>query len=97
MSHSSPSFKINGAIGASQLPRWDRIDSRTLIGQARKIYFQYLTHTPGGHDPIGVILDSVQNEGRVIFDTPVLLPDEEFIAFDLIRGRGTRTRNRCKG
>ena len=26
-------------------------------------------------------------QGRVVFDLPVLLPDEEFIALDLIRGR----------
>ena len=84
-------------IGAPQPPRWDRIDSRTLIAQARTIYFSYLTDTPGGHDPIGVILKTGQNEGRVVFDTPVLLPDEEFIALDLIRGRVTRNRNRCRG
>ena len=36
-------------------------------------------------------------DGRVVFETPVLLPDEQFIAIDLIRGRTSRGRTRWKG
>ena len=36
-------------------------------------------------------------EGRVAFELPVLLPDEEFVGIELIRGRSPRGRNRCKG
>ena len=42
-------------------------------------------------------VDSQQPDGRVVFETPVLLPDEEFIAIDLIRGRTSRGRTRWKG
>ena len=78
-------------------PRWDRIDSRSLIAQARRIYFAYLSSTPAGQEPLGVVVDPREPDGRVVFETPVLLPDEEFIAIDLIRGRTSRGRTRWKG
>ena len=78
-------------------PGWDRIDSRSLIAQARRIYFAYLSNTPAGQEPTGVVVDPQQPDGRVVFETPVLLPDEEFIAIDLIRSRTSRGRSRWKG
>ena len=68
-----------------------------MIAQARRVYFAYLSNTPAGHEPLGVVVDSQQPDGRVVFETPVLLPDEEFIAIDLIRGRTSRGRTRWKG
>ena len=97
ISLSTPSFEIRGASGAPLTPRWDRVDSRLLIARARQIYFAFLSSTPTGHEPLGVVVDPREPEGRVVFETPVLLPDEEFIAIDLIRGRTTRGRNRWKG
>ena len=97
ISLSTPSFEIRGASGAPSAPRWDRIDSRSLIAQARRIYFAYLSSTPAGQEPFGVVVDSQGPDGRVVFETPVLLPDEEFIPIDLIRGRINRGRNRWKG
>ena len=79
------------------MPRWDRIDSRLLIAQARRIYFTYLSSIPAGLEPLGVVVDLQELEGRVVFETPVLLPDEEFISIDLIRGRMNRGRTRWKG
>ena len=43
ISLSTPSFEIRGASGRPSTPRWDRIDSRSLIAQARRIYFAYLS------------------------------------------------------
>jgi hypothetical protein len=48
-----------------------------------------------GRDPFGVVLQgSVAHEpaqhGRVVFDTPILLPDEHFIAMEWILGRSKR-------
>lgn len=83
-------------MGAANSPRWDRVDSRSLIALARRIYFAYLSDTPGGQEPIGVVALPDQCEGRVVFDTPVLLPEEEFVGLDLIRGRTARGRNRWK-
>ena len=97
ISLSTPSFEISGASGAPSAPRWDRIDSRSLIAQARRIYFSYLSITPTGKEPFGVVVDPHELDGRVVFETPVLLPDEEFIAIDLIRGRTSRGRTRWKG
>lgn len=96
ISLSTPSFEIRGASGALSAPRWDRIDSRSLIAQARRIYFAYLSST-AGQEPLGVVIDPQETDGRVVFETPVLLPDEEFIAIDLIRGRTSRGRTRWKG
>lgn len=93
---STPSFEIRGASGAPLAPRWDRIDSRSLIAHARRIYFAYLSSTPAGQEPLGVVVDPQKPDGRVVFETPVLLPDEEFIAIDLIRGRTSRGRTRWK-
>ena len=101
ISLSTPSFEIRGASGAPSSPRWDRIDSRSLIAKARRIYFAYLSctpaGTPAGQEPLGVVVDPQEPDGRVVFETPVLLPDEEFIAIDLIRGRTSRGRTRWKG
>ena len=97
ISLSTPSFEIRGASGAPSAPRWDRIDSRTLIAQARRVYFAYLSSTPAGQEPLGVVVDPQETDGRVVFETPVLLPDEEFISIDLIRGRANRGRSRWKG
>ena len=94
---STPSFEIRGASGAPSAPRWDRIDSRSLIAQARQVYFAYLSSTQAGQEPLGVVVDPREPDGRVVFETPVLLPDEEFIAIDLIRGRTSRGRTRWKG
>ncbi|MGB1417175.1 MAG: hypothetical protein ACPHAS_07460 [Synechococcus sp.] len=94
---SSPSFEIHGAAGSPQAPRWDRVDSRSLIRIARRTYFQYLSDTPGSIEPIGVVVALRQQEGRVVLEAPVLLPDEEFVGLELIRGRtskGRQARNR---
>ena len=96
ISLTTPSFEIRGASGAPSSPRWDRIDSRSLIAQARRIYFAYLSSTPAGQEPLGVVVDPQGPDGRVVFETPVLLPDEEVIAIDLIRGRTRRGRTRWK-
>ena len=98
ISLSTPSFEIRGASGAPSTPRWDRVDSRSLIAQARRVYFAYLSSSPAGLlEPIGVVVNTQDPDGRVVFETPVLLPDEEFIFIDLIRGRTSRGRTRWKG
>ena len=68
-----------------------------MIALARTTYFNYLAHTPSGLEPVGAVVHLEHGEGRVAFEVPVLLPDEEFVGIELIRGRSTRGRNRCKG
>ena len=72
------------------------MDSRELIRLARQIYFKYLSDTPAGPEPMGVVVDLDHADGRVVFDSPVLLPEEDFVGFELIRSRGSRSRNRCR-
>ena len=90
---SPPSFVIAGAGGnASLTPRWDRVDSRKLIALARKIYFQHLSESGQSLEPCGVVVNSDHSDGRVVFEAPTLLPDEQFISADLIGRRLRRPR-----
>ena len=90
---SPPSFVIAGAGGnASLTPRWDRVDSRKLIALARKIYFQHLSESGQSLEPCGVVVNIHLNDGRVVFEAPTLLPDEQFISADLIGRRLRRPR-----
>ena len=76
------------------------MDSRRLIALARRVYFKHLT-TNGYHlDPFGVVVNSDNDDGRVVFETPTLLPEEQFISAELIGVRPKRAkspRERQKG
>ncbi|NQV10999.1 MAG: hypothetical protein HQ527_07530 [Cyanobacteria bacterium] len=88
-----PSFVIRGAGAPGTTPlRWDQINSGEVLRRARQIYFHYFEHCPGGTAPIGIVLHSSNGQGRVVFEVPVLLPDEQFVPLDLIRSRGGRSR-----
>lgn len=47
--------------------------------------FGYAQGCPAGPAPCGVVL--LGSRGRVVFERPVLLPDEQFIPVDLLQGR----------
>ena len=87
---SSPSFEIRGAVGVSlSAPRWDRINSAALIAIARRIYFGHLEQGGGAAEPCGVVIGGAAAEqGRVVFETPVLLPGEQYLPMELVRNRG---------
>ncbi|WP_225867459.1 hypothetical protein [Cyanobium sp. NIES-981] len=51
--------------------------------------YAYMDRCPSGPDPCGVVLQA--GRGRVVFELPVLLPDEQFIPLDLIRGKSSRS------
>jgi len=75
-------------------PRWDRINSAAVIGQARQVYFQFLERCSVQHEPLGVVITEPRNgQGRVVFELPVLLPEEQFIPLELVRGRAGRSRS----
>jgi hypothetical protein len=81
-----------GAAIAS--PRWDRINSAVVIRRARQIYFAFLQNSLCGSEPCGIVLTGPEgDQGRVVFETPVLLPEEQFIPLDLVRGRSGRGRS----
>jgi len=90
---------IRGAVGSSVQPtagqpRWDRINSAVVIAQARRIYFHFLECSPSHHDPLGVVITQPHSgQGRVVFELPVLLPEEQFIPLELVRGRAGRSRS----
>ena len=90
---------IKGAVVSSvqpsiQQPRWDRINSAVVIAQARQIYFHFLERCAGQLDPLGVVITEPRSgQGRVVFELPVLLPNEQFIPLELVRGRSVRSRS----
>ncbi|MCX5944554.1 MAG: hypothetical protein NTZ53_04445 [Cyanobacteria bacterium] len=73
--------------------RWDRINSGDLLARARRIYFTYLEQCPSGGEPLGIVLASQGELGRAVFEPPILLPEEQFVPLDLIRGRSARLRS----
>jgi len=90
----TPSFEIRGATGQPQPPlRFDRIDSGRLISLARRIYLLHFEQGPAWVDPLGIVLHPRTGQGRAVFETPVLLPDEQFVPLELLRGRVSRTRS----
>ena len=95
----SPSFEIRGAAGAPAGLRLDRINSREVFRVARHIYFHYLETCPAGAEPIGVVIvteasQGLPSQGRVVFELPVLLPEEQFLPLDLLRGQRQAVRAR---
>jgi len=74
--------------------RLDRIDSRVLLTAARRVLFAYLGDGGGADDPVGVVLTADQRQGRVVFELPVLLPNEQYVPLDLIRGGERLSRGR---
>lgn len=92
----SPSFEIRGAVGVSlsAAPRWDRINSAAVIAAARRVYFDYLESGGAAPEPSGIVIGTAAGEqGRVVFELPVLLPGEQYIPIDLVRSRPARARN----
>ncbi len=90
----TPSFEIRGAAGLQQpLLRFDRIDSRRVIALARRIYLLHVEHGCCGGEPLGIVLNPQSAQGRVVFERPVLLPEEQFLPLDLLLGRSGRSRH----
>jgi hypothetical protein len=92
----APSFEIRGAdatgsaaIGALRL---DRINSADLLRRSRRIYFHFLESCPTAPEPMGVVLLAEGPQGRVVFEAPVLLPEEQFVPLELLRPRPGRGR-----
>ena len=67
--------------------RLDRINSRELLASARQVYHAFLSSGPLGVEPVGVVMVGESRQGRVVFDFPVLLPQEQFVPMDWLRGR----------
>ena len=73
--------------------RLDRINSRDLIATARVVYFRWLSGVGSGPEPSGVVLaeshagSGEHQRGRVVFELPVLLPEEHFVPLELLRTR----------
>jgi hypothetical protein len=56
-----------------------------VFQQARRVMYRYQEGCPSGPEPCGVVLQG--QRGRVVFEQPVLLPDEQFIPVELLHGR----------
>lgn len=78
------------AVSQSPSPRWDRVNSQQLIARARAIYFRYLSEAGRSTEPLGVVLSARTGEGRVVFELPTLLPHEDFLSTQLLRGKSLK-------
>jgi hypothetical protein len=97
-----PSFRIRGgessgsastgALSAGSL-RFDRINSADLLRRSRRIYFRFLESCPTAPEPMGVVLLGEGPQGRVVFEVPILLPEEQFVPMELLRPRPARSRS----
>lgn len=85
----SPSFQIRGgessAAPSQGSLRLDRINSAELLRRGRHVYFRFLESCPTAPEPLGVVLLGAGPQGRVVFEAPILLPDEQFVPMDLLR------------
>jgi len=66
------------------------VNSQQLIANGRAIYFRYLSEAGRSSEPIGVVLCARSGEGRVVFELPTLLPHEDFLSTQLLRGKTPR-------
>ena len=93
----TPSFVIRGGESSASPSagslRLDRINSAELLRCSRRVYFRFLEACPTAPEPLGVVLLGAGPQGRVVFELPVLLPDEQFIPLELVRGRSCRSRS----
>ena len=93
----SPSFLIRGgeyspSPSAGSL-RLDRINSAELLRCSRRVYFRFLEACPTAPEPLGVVVLGSGPQGRVVFELPILLPDEQFVPMELLRPRSPRGRS----
>ncbi len=63
------------------------MNSGDLIRSARRIYANFVVTTLVSGRPTGVVLLADRRQGRVVFEQPVLLPDELFVPLELLRPR----------
>lgn len=78
-------------MGSPSPLRFDRINSQVVLRRARSVLTAYLEQCPGGAEPCGVVLSGAAG-GRVVFETPVLLPEEQFVPLEMVHGRFSRQR-----
>ncbi len=97
-----PSFRIGGgesSAASSQVSlaagslRFDRINSAQVLSRSRRIYFLFLESCPNAPEPMGVVLLGAGPQGRVVFEAPILLPEEQFVPMELLRPRPARNRS----
>lgn len=92
-----PSFAISGASG-SVVPgpaRWSPDQFSRMLHIGRQLYVAHLERFGLRPEPIGIVIELSDCSGRLVFDTPVLLPSEEFLDLDLVRPRA-HGRNRSR-
>ncbi|MCP9833325.1 hypothetical protein KBY95_01785 [Cyanobium sp. Aljojuca 7A6] len=64
-----------------------------MLCHARRVYFRFLESCPTAPEPLGVVLLGSGPQGRVVFELPILLPDEQYVSMDLLRPRAARGRS----
>lgn len=81
-----PSFAIDGASGQFDAAMWRCPPEQLgrMLQIARRLYLHYLERC-GSPEPLGVVIVAGGRSARLIFEAPVLLPQEQFVPLDLLR------------
>ena len=58
-----------------------------MLSVGRQLYLIPLERYGARVEPLGVVIETRSFSGRVIFEPPVLLPEEQFLELDLLRRR----------
>ena len=84
-----PSFAIRGAAFAAEPgpARWAPEQLLRSLPIARKVVLQHLERQGCHPDALGVVVNAATAQGRLIYESAVLLPDEHFLPMDLVRLR----------
>ena len=84
-----PSFAISGAQTAIDPgpARWSPDQLSRMLQVGRQLYLSHLERHGARVEPLGVVIETRHFSGRMVFEPPVLLPDEQFLEIDLLRRR----------
>jgi hypothetical protein len=58
-----------------------------MLQVGRQLYLSHLERHGARVEPLGVVIETRHFSGRMVFEPPVLLPDEQFLEIDLLRRR----------
>ena len=68
------------------------VNSSDLMQKAGVIYFEYLSINLHGVDPIGVVIHRQSEQGRIVFENPPLLLNEQYLRIEYLSAKKSGSR-----